>query len=46
MGQTATEVQKKYNGRWDEVARLLKIFAEVRQMERNKKDEYNDEAEP
>jgi hypothetical protein len=46
MGQTATEVRMKYSGRWDEVARLLKIFAEVRQMERNKNDEYYDEAEP
>ena len=45
-GRIAAEVRKKYSGRWDEVACLLKIFAEVRQMEKNKKDEYNDEAEP
>jgi hypothetical protein len=32
------EDRAKYRGRWDEVVRLTKIFADVRQMERRNKD--------
>lgn len=39
------EDRVKYRGRWDEVVRLTKIFADVRQMERQKKDGCSDQSE-
>jgi len=43
--QAELERKKKYRDRWDEVARLIKISADVHKMERNKIDECRNEVE-
>ena len=43
--QAEHERKKKYRDRWDEVARLIKISADVHKMERNKIDECRNEVE-
>jgi hypothetical protein len=43
--QAEQERRKKYRDRWDEVARLIKISADVYKMERNKMDGCRNEVE-